>query len=135
MELQAGGIDAGRVVERLVLARRKHQHVERRRLARQDAAVDEILLDPQRLGGAILSDHAGVGEVHAAEAREADSAVFDVALPQPGLLPAHHQVSPALETETLPRLGRDERHREYPKDRKSTRLNSITSLSRMPSSA
>src|SRR5213596_1116444 len=110
MELQPGGIDTGRVVERLVLARRKHQHVERRRLARQDAAVDEILLDPQRLGGAILSDHAGVGEVHAAEAREADSPVFDVALPQSRLLPAHDQVSPALETETLSGLSRDERY-------------------------
>src|SRR6266581_6504369 len=108
MELQPSGIDAGRIVERFVLARRKHEHVERRRLARQDTAVDEILLDPQRLGGVILGDHAGIGEVHAAEAREPDSAVFDVALPQSGLLPAHHQVSPALETETLPRLSRDE---------------------------
>src|SRR6266853_622678 len=113
MELQPGGIDAGRVVERFVLARRKHEHVERRRLSRQNAAVHEILLDPQRLGGAILSDHARIGEVHAAEAREADPAVFDIALPQPGLLPAHHQVSPTLETETLPCLGRDERHRIY----------------------
>src|SRR5437879_4136832 len=58
MELQPGGTDARRVVERFVLARREHQHVERRRLARQDAGVDEILLDPQRLGGAILSESA-----------------------------------------------------------------------------
>src|SRR2546427_6795408 len=70
MELQPGGIDARHVVERFVLARREHQHVERRRIARQDAGVDEILLDPQRLGGAILSDRAGIGEIHAAEARE-----------------------------------------------------------------
>ena len=110
MELQPGGIDAGRVVERLVPARRKHEHVERRRLARQNTAVDEILLDPQGLGGVILGDHAGIGGVHAAEAREADSAVFDVALPQSGVLPAHHQVSPTLETESLPHLSRDEGH-------------------------
>src|SRR5204862_312193 len=44
------------------------------------------------------------------DAREADAAVLDVALPQPRLLPAHHQVSPALETETLPGLGCDERY-------------------------
>src|SRR6266436_3011213 len=113
MELQPGGIDAGRVVKRLMLARRKHQHVERRRLARQDAGVDEILLDPERLGREILRDRAGIGEFHAAESREADSAVLDVALPQSGLLPAHHQVSSTLETETLPRLRRDERHGKY----------------------
>src|SRR5712691_9942217 len=101
MELQPGGIDAGHVVERFVLARRKDQHVERRRLARQDAGVDQILLDPQRLGREILRNHSGIGDVHAAEAREADSAVLDVALPQSGLLPAHYQVSPTLETESL----------------------------------
>src|SRR5882672_11049742 len=96
-----------------MLVRRKHEHIECSRLARQDAGVDEILLDPQRLGGEILRNGAGVGEIHAAETREADSAVLDVALAQSGLLPAHHQVSSTLETETLPRLGRDERHREY----------------------
>ncbi len=113
MELQPGGIDADRVVERFVLARREDQHVERGRLARQDAGVDEILLDPQRLGREILRNRSGIGEVHAAEAREADSAVLDVALPQSGLLPAHYQVSPTLETEALPRLGRHGRHRKH----------------------
>src|SRR5690348_12444881 len=114
VELQPGRADARRVVEGFVRVRREHQDVERGRLPREDARIEEVLLDSQGLGRVILCDRAWVGEIHATEPREADPAVLDVSLPQPGLLQAHHQVSPASEAETLPHLGGYERDREYP---------------------
>ena len=113
VELQPRRVDAGRIVKRFALARREHQHVERRRVARQDAGVDEVLVDADRFGRAILGDRRGIGEVHAAEARKAHAAVLEVALPQSGLLEAHQDVPGPLEPQAPSHPGRGERHRKY----------------------
>ena len=108
------GVGRERLLEsRALLPRRDHEHLHRRPLARKHAQCAEVLREPQHLGaheyGERLRHH-----VHGAfQAREAQAAFLDEALPQPRPVDRDDEGAAAFRAQLARERRREQRHRVH----------------------